>query len=267
MKNLQVFDEWMKVFQLGWLPIALSNKRQIFMLIDQRLKKGRYIYVMANSREEVIRWILYPENSILREISCKSGKKLKWFNLKKIKRGKIRDSFEIVRLLENELPKESFPIFDAMDRGNLKNLIELPKITPKNRSNNKKQLFSFPKTNSLSPTICELSNDWYWDFNEAVFQTGVFLAEFERMYLIRCLYRRKNLVKIFLGWKVQLIREIGDSENVEYPFWDVSIKEEENLENLLQRSGFFLENNSCEINTPKVERKRRSEFHKQLQVF
>ena len=116
MRNLLVFDQWLKLFPLGWLPIALNNKRQIFMLIDQRLKKGRYIYVMANSREEVIRWLLYPENSILRENSYRSAKKLNWFNVKEIKRGKIRESFEIVRLLENELPNRSFPIFDAMER-------------------------------------------------------------------------------------------------------------------------------------------------------
>jgi len=264
MRNPQVFYQWLKLFQLGWLPIALSNKRQIFMLIDLRFKKGRYIYVMANSREEVIRWILCPENSILMGISYKSVKKLKWFNVKEIKRGKIKESFEVVRLLENELPKGTFPIFDTMDRGNLKTSTKFQMNQKKNKSNKKNNIFSFYRSNTIIPNITELSNGWYWDYNEAVFQSGVFLPEFDRMYLIRCLYRRINLAKIFLGWKVQSIREIGDSESVEHPFWDVSIKEEQNLENLLQQSGFFLENNSYKINTPKVERKRRSEFQKQL---
>jgi len=71
-------------------------------------------------------------------------------------------------------------------------------------------------------------------------------------------------VKTFLGWKVQLIREIGASENLEHPFWNVSIKEEQYLGNLLHQWGFFPENNSIEINTPKVERKRRAEFQKKL---
>jgi len=138
MDNHQVFDLWLKQFPLGWLPIALSQQRQIFMVIDLRYYEGRYLYVMANSREDVMKWILSPENEILRNISYKNNKKITWFYSEKFKRGKIRESFEIVRLLENELPKSPFPVLDAMDRGSFEKLNKVPKIDKNSKSNTKK---------------------------------------------------------------------------------------------------------------------------------
>ena len=119
----------------------------------------------------------------------------------------------------------------------------------------------------FSPTISEFKNDWSWDFNEAVFQTGIFLEQFGRMYLVRSLYRKENLKKKFLGWKVQLLRGVSDSKDLLYPFWNISIMEENILENLLQRIGFFPKNISKNVNTPEKERKRRYDFQNVCKFF
>ena len=108
MGSYRDFDNWRTLFSLGWLPIALNGKRQIFMVLSLRDEKVRFLYVMANSRKEVMEWIVAPENRILREICEKKDNFIKWGLAKEIKRGKIREYFEIVRLLENDLPEKSF---------------------------------------------------------------------------------------------------------------------------------------------------------------
>ena len=62
-KNL-FFEKWLSKFNLGWLPIALHKERQIFKIIDFRTE-SKYIYVMADSRRQVMEWIIDNRNNII----------------------------------------------------------------------------------------------------------------------------------------------------------------------------------------------------------
>jgi len=259
-KNL-FFEKWLSNFNLGWLPIAIYKERQIFKIVDFRTV-SKYIYVMADSRKQVMEWIIDNGNNIIHEKKSRKDETLSWIRLKNIKLGEVKESFEIVRILENEFPKESTPLHNMIGRDELETFykISLPQkkrniVKIKNIARNADSIIIFPK-------ISEFQKDWSWDFHEAVFQTGVFLDEFKKMYLIRCLYRREKNRKNFLGWKVQLIRESENSEDLYYPFWNVSYREEKTLEKFLQRSGFLPEKIPYQANTPDIERKRRLEFQK-----
>ena len=64
-KNL-FFEIWLSKFNLGWLPIALYKERQIFKIIDLRTVK-KNICVMADSRKQVMEWIIDNVNNIIHE--------------------------------------------------------------------------------------------------------------------------------------------------------------------------------------------------------
>ena len=113
--------------------------------------------------------------------------------------------------------------------------------------------------------MTELTQGWNWDFPEAVFQSTVRLDEFKRMYLLRCLYRRSGESKKFLGWKVQLLRDFTSSKNVENPFWNLSLEEEQALENVLRQASFFTNDDYLQANTPQKERKRRLNFQAEFE--
>ena len=80
------------------------------------------------------------------------------------------------------------------------------------------------------------------------------------MFLLRCLYRRIASGLQFLGWKVQLMRELSCEDNMEHPFWELSLEAEKLIENELCNSGLCSTNDFRQANTPKIERKRRADF-------
>ena len=255
----EIFKEWLSNFHLGWMKIALFKGSQIFKVTDLR-SKCRYFYIMSDSRKSVMDWIMEFGKFFLNTNNFSKEFPLKWFTCKKVNRGKVREYFEILRLLENELPDKNFPIYKTEEELSFENFLKVP-LSKENYENFDKKIISRVSNSILfSPTIANFKNDWSWDYNEAVFQAGIFLEEFERMYLIRGLYRRENFQKKFLGWKVHLFRRVGDSKDLVNPFWNISIIEENILENLLQRIGFFPESISKNVNTPEKERKRRNEF-------
>ena len=110
----------------------------------------------------------------------------------------------------------------------------------------------------------EFNKGWDWDFPEAVFQSGMLLPEFKRMYLVRCLYKRTDSANKFLGWKVQLLSDLSSSEYLEHPFWELSQEEEQALANELRESGMFTEIDFQQANTPQMERKRRTVFQNEV---
>ena len=115
MNNNLFFEKWLSKFNLGWLPIALHKERQIFKIIDFRTVY-KYIYVMADSRKQVMEWIIDNGINILQEKKSRKNETVSWFSLNKIKLGEVNESFEIVRILENELPKESTPIYNMIGK-------------------------------------------------------------------------------------------------------------------------------------------------------
>ena len=259
-KNL-FFEKWLSKFNLGWLPIALHKERQVFKVIDFRTVT-KYIFVIADSRKQVMEWIIDNGNNFLQDKKCGKDETVSWSCLKKIKLGEVKESFEIVRILENEFPKESTPIYNIIGRDVLETFYKTSLPQKKINFVKLKNIIRFTELISICPKISEFQKDWSWNYHEAVFQIGVFLKEFGRMYLIRCLYRREKLANKFIGWKVHLIRESENSQDLEFPFWNVSHKEEKTLEKVLQRSGYFPEKIPYQANTPNIERKRRFDFQK-----
>jgi len=262
--NSPDFDQFLKKYKLGWKRIAINDGRQIFKLLDQRENHaGKCIYIRANTRKEVMAWLLADENRILHETKNGSNQFINWIPIEKTTRGLINESFEIIRLLEEDLPEIELSLYDARDRGNFNRFIfdpqrkiEIPE--------EKTKCFTCA-TKSQRDLVNEFNEGWDWEFPEAVFQSGVKLVEFKRMYLLRCLYRRSGSTKNFLGWKVQLLKDFTSAEKVENPFWDLSRKEEKLLENVLKKAGFFSRDEYLHSNTAEKERKRRFEFQKEIE--
>ena len=76
-------------------------------------------------------WLLAAENRKLLEI-LQNGNQitktaLKWIPVPATKRGAVKESFEIVRLLADELLENKTPLYDAQDRGTFKTLLMPPK--------------------------------------------------------------------------------------------------------------------------------------------
>jgi len=271
-----IFNQWLNQFQLGWMRVALCEERQIFSLLDLRDKGNmRCLHLRANSRKEVMEWLLAAENRKLLEV-LKNGNQmtktgLKWIPVPATKRGAVKESFEIIRLLADELPENKTPLYDAQDRGTFKTLLMPEKILIKKSTKNlqsnhsshlstaaSKTFHSEPEClNSQAPVF---KKNWPWEFHEAVFQTGVFLPNLNSMFLLRCLYRRIASGLQFLGWKVQLMRELSCKDNMEHPFWELSLEAEKLIENELCKSGLCSTNDFRQANTPKIERKRRADF-------
>ena len=84
------------------------------------------------------------------------------------------------------------------------------------------------------------------------------------MYLLRCLYKRADSEKKFLGWRVQLLKDFSKSEDLESPFWDFSSGESNTLEKKMLQLGFFSADENQNANTPLREIKRRAEFQIQI---
>ena len=260
------FDQWLAKYKQGWKRVALSNERQIFLLLDLRKEHTvKCLYIRANSRQEIMEWLLADENKGLLEIQNEESGLISWITAEKKKRGLQKESFEIVRLLEEELPETEFQLYDARERG---------RFNTSNFDPQRKKAIPAEKTkSSISGTtgnsVLEngLNQGWNWDFPEAVFQSAVRLDEFKRMYLLRCLYRRSGELKKFLGWKVHLLRDFTSSINVENPFWELSPKEERALEKVLRQAAFFTKEDFLQANTPRKERKRRLEFQAEIEIL
>ncbi|HIO10540.1 MAG TPA: 2-succinylbenzoate--CoA ligase [Deltaproteobacteria bacterium] len=258
-----VFNQWLAQFPLGWMRIAMSEERQVFLLLD--LRKGfrkRGLYVRANSRKEVMAWILAQENSSLFKMQNGKKENNNWFSITENKRGMQRESFEIIRILADELPEKQIFIYDAQDRKTFKTIVLSPKTAIATPAKNRK--FHSTDTQYFADMESEFNKGWDWDFPEAVFQSGMLLPEFKRMYLVRCLYKRTDSANKFLGWKVQLLSDLSSSEYLEHPFWELSQEEEQALANELRESGMFTEIDFQQANTPQMERKRRTVFQNEV---
>ena len=110
----------------------------------------------------------------------------------------------------------------------------------------------------------KFNSGWGWKFPEAVFQFGICMQEFKRMYMLRCLYRRTDFGNNFLGWKVHLLKDFSKSEDLENPFWDIGNGESKFLEKKMQQYGLFSANDLQNANNPMREKKRRAEFEAQI---
>ena len=260
----QDFEQWLENFEEGWKRLASCDGRQIFILLDQRNKLAKkFLYILADSRKEVMEWMLADKNSGLFEIQNEENQLICWSPAEEKNNGFMNESFEIIRLLDDELLETELTVYDARDRGtfNSYKCATQSKIKiPIDKTN-----FSAFGTASISKLETKLTLGWNWDFQEAVFQSAIQLDEFKRMYLLRCLYRRSGKSKNFLGWKVHLFRDFNSSKNVENPFWNLSLKELQALEKVLEQASFFNRNDYLKSNTPQKERIRRLNFQSKFE--
>ena len=258
-----IFEQWMKKFPIGWMRIAESKGRQVFLVFDHRNKlRNRCLYVRASSREEVMEWILAKENRMLLDEQHEKNQTIKWFQPAKSNRTVARESFEIIRILEGELPRSKFHLYDACDRGVFKtSLFQVGRVR---RVSLKKIKVHENENQYMEGLLKEFNSGWKWKSPEAVFQFGICMQEFQRMYLLRCLYRRVDSENKFLGWKVQLLKDFSKSEDLESSFWDISSVESNALEKKILQFGLFSADDHQNANTPLREIKRRAEFQSQI---
>ena len=257
------FEQWLKKFPIGWMRIAESNGRQVFIVNENRNKlRTRCLFVRASSRAEVMEWILARENRILIDEQHEKNQTIKWFQTGKPSRTVKRERFEIIRILEGEFPRRKHQLYDASDRRELNTITLQDRRLTKKSSKKFKALVN--ENQYMKNLLKEFNSGWKWNFSEAVFQFGICMPEFQRMYLLRCLYRRVNFGKKFLGWKVHLLKDFSKSENLESPFWHISNDESKAIEKTMQQYGFFSADDLKNANNPMREIKRRAEFQTQI---
>ena len=265
-KNTDSFSnlkQWLKKFPIGWMRIAESKGRQVFLVLEHRNKlRNRCLYVRASSRAEVMEWMLAKENRVLLDEQHEKNQAIKWFQPGKSNRTVARESFEIIRILEGELLRSKFHLYDASDRGVFK--ISSLQVERVRRESFKRIRVPEDENQYIEDLLKELNSGWKWKFPEAVFQFGICMQEFQRMYLLRCLYRRADSENKFLGWKVQLLKDFSKSEDLESPFWDISSVESNALEKKILQFGLFSADDHQNANTPLREIKRRAEFQAQI---
>ena len=253
----------MKKFPIGWMRIAESKGRQLFLVLEHRNKlRNRCLYVRASSRAEVMEWMLAKENRVLLDEQHDKNQTIKWFQPGKSNRTVARESFEIIRIIEGELPRSKFHLYDASDRGVFKtSLLQVGRVR---RESFKRSKVLEDENQYMVDLLKEFNSGWKWKFPEAVFQFGICMQEFQRMYLLRCLYKRVDSENKFLGWKVQLLKDFSKSEDLESPFWDISNVESNALEKKILQFGLFSTDDHQNANTPLREIKRRAEFQAQI---
>ena len=245
------------------MKIAENKGRQVFLVFDHRNKlRNRSLYVLASSRAEVMEWILAKENRILIDEQHEKNQTIKWFQTGKSNRTVARERFEIIRILEGEIPSSKHKLYDASDRGVFKTTPLLDeKLT---RKSSKKIKVPKNENQYMESLLKEFNSGWEWKFPEAVFQFGICMHEFKRMYMLRCLYRRTDFGNNFLGWKVHLLKDFSKSENLESPFWDISSIETKAIEKKIQQYGLLLADDLQNANNPMKEKKRRAKFQTQI---
>ena len=89
-----------------------------------------------------------------------------------------RESFEIIRILADELPEKQIFIYDAQDRKTFKTIVLSPKTAIATPAKNRK--FHSTDTQYFADMESEFNKGWDWDFPEAVFQSGMLLPEFNQ---------------------------------------------------------------------------------------
>ncbi len=258
-----IFSKWLKKFPIGWMQIAKYKGKQIFLVSDLRNNvKNQGLYVLAYSRAEVMEWMVAEENRAILDYNHVNNESIKWFKRDESNRNVARESFEIVRILSLELPKRKLFFYDASDRG-LYNISSLNTGRLIGKASNK---IIVPKNNYqyMYNFLKEFKSGWEWTFPEAVFQFGICLKEFKRMYMLRCLYKRVDNKKKFLGWKVQILKDFSKSEELKNPFWDISSAESDTLEKKILQLGLISANELQNANTPVREKNRRAEFQTQI---
>ena len=104
---------------------------------------------------------------------------INWFQHGKSNRTVARESFEIIRILEGELPKSKLQLYDASDRGVFKT--SLFQVGTMRRVSLKKIKVHENENQYMEGLLKKFNSGWKWKLPEAVFQFGICMPEFKRM--------------------------------------------------------------------------------------
>ena len=94
--------------------------RKIILINNFVAKKSAYFYATGDSRKDVMKWIVDFDKNLLRKNNITKNDIPKWYTCKNLKRGIIKEYFEIARLLEIDAPNESLNILDLNGKQNIK---------------------------------------------------------------------------------------------------------------------------------------------------
>ncbi|MGA0223652.1 MAG: o-succinylbenzoate--CoA ligase [bacterium] len=265
-----VFDEWRKIKplrhwlrekQTGWKKILTLDGFQVFKVIRLEEKKASFLFVCANSRQEIMEKI---SGDFFKNFGPEIWKEMRFSNPEEA--GK--ETFQIIRMLEDDLEDGKILVLRDMDQALTEEIDKASlqndfTVYPWEIVNTSGKIAVREKTYEYGFCAPEFSTIPEIDFEQAVFQSGVWLPEWERFYLIRCLYSSTNQKNRFLGWKVQLLKDIGNGKELSHPIWAMNEIEEEVLETVLMDKRIFSKEDLEQANTPAIDRLRRKNFVKQ----
>jgi Predicted signal transduction protein containing a membrane domain, an EAL and a GGDEF domain len=179
-----------------------------------------------------------------------------------------KETFQIIRMLEDDLEDGKIVVLRDMDQALTEEIDKASlqddfTVYPWEIVNTSGKIAVREKTYEYGFCAPEFSPIPETDFEQAVFQSGVWLPKWERFYLIRCLYSSTNQKNWFLGWKVQLLKDIGNGKEISHPIWAMNKIEEEVLETVLMDNMIFSKEDLEQANTPAKDRLRRKMFLKQ----
>ena len=260
-RKIKPLRHWLREKQTGWKKILTLDGFQVFKVIRLEEEKASFLFVCANSRQEIMEKI---SGDFFKNFGPEIWKEMRFSNPEEA--GK--ETFQIIRMLEDDLEDGKILVLrdmdqaltEEIDKASLQNDFtvypwEIVNTSGKIAVREKKYEYGF-----CAPEFYPIPET---EIEQAVFQSGVWLPEWERFYLIRCLYSSTNQKNRFLGWKVQLLKDIGNGKELSHPIWAMNEIEEEVLETVLMDKRIFSKEDLEQANTPAKDRLRRKNFVKQ----
>ena len=266
-----VYDEWKKIKPLrqwlrerppGWKKILTLRNKQVFKIIRLEGGKRSFLYVCANSRQEIMEKLTGDFNKLF---DAKD-----WTEIRNSTHEQSdEEAYQIIRILADDLDKGRITVLTNLDHANSEEFDPSPLSS----------LFSmFPwEIKNILGLVCVEGNTFEYGFcapelfpmpktgfGQAVFQSGVWIPEWQRLYLLRCLFSIKNQKKQFLGWKVQSLKNLKKSKDFEHPIWEMNNLEEAVLEAIMMKHRIFSKDELEKANTPAKDRLRREKFGIQI---
>ena len=257
------FRNWLRQHPPGWkYPLVIDDK-QVFQLIDhQNTAQPRQILVCAQSREQVMDWLL---DGFGQRLLTVEGSATAWCAIKEPIQRSVRERVEVIRLLAEDPHPCHTRIFDATVSDSLRQYsLSLPPAPLPVRH----YLNVMQNEEPNAPAICLGAEAMLPEnnHNAPILQFGVYLPATQRSYILRCFYNDGRCPDGLLGWKVQALRE-ADGVEREQPFWDLTVAEELMLEAVMLQWELLPRPIPPHTNFPRYERRRRALWQQKLALL
>ena len=258
-KKLEPLRTWLRGKTAGWKKILLCDEKQVFEVRSHLSKRSKYAYFCASNRQEVMDFLCL--------VSTKELKRGDWktCNDSDGEPGSV-EPYEIIRLVEEDCAWTELNVWDIANKNPQRNMkrVDLPYESFTNNKSieyhsgnvkldqqNVEYGFCAPGWDPLPKTA----------FLQAVYQSGVMLLSWNRLYLLRCLYSIESKKKaLFLGWKVHCLLDMNTGFEKMQPIWEMKPQEERLIESILIRQNLVPGPDLENTNTPEKDRERRRLF-------